>query len=307
MNLGKVGIWTFALDVTPWPQAVEVLAEVEELGYGAVWVPEVVAKDALVHCGAAAVGERADRGRHRHRLHLGPRPPRHVAGAQDDHRGATRIAFCWVSASATSRWSRAFHGADYAKPYSKMREYLDAMDQAPYFAAPPTAEPQRVLAALGPRMLELAATRANGAHPYFVPVRAHRVRPRHPRGGPLSCARSRRWCSPPTPPRRAIPRAGPHDDATSGCPTTRTTSGGSGYGDDDFAGGGSDRLFDAIVAWGDVDAIAARVKAAPRRRRRSRLHPGPRRQPGPPPPRGVAGARSGAGWVRPLRRPAPCG
>ena len=49
--------------------------------------------------------------------------------------------------------------------------------------------------------------------------------------------------------------------STSGCPTTRTTCAQFGYGDDDFAEQGSDRLVDAIVAWGDIDAIATRVQA----------------------------------------------
>ncbi|MGH2590965.1 MAG: LLM class F420-dependent oxidoreductase, partial [Actinomycetota bacterium] len=64
----------------------------------------------------------------------------------------------------------ARRGASYARPVSVMREYLDAMSRAPSSAPEPEAYPRMVLAALGPRMLGLAAERTLGAHPYFVPV-----------------------------------------------------------------------------------------------------------------------------------------
>jgi probable F420-dependent oxidoreductase len=62
-----------------------------------------------------------------------------------------------------------FRGRRYEKPVATMRAYLDAMDAAPFDAVPPASKPLRVLAALGPKMLQLAAERADGAHPYFVP------------------------------------------------------------------------------------------------------------------------------------------
>src|SRR5207248_7307064 len=58
---------------------------------------------------------------------------------------------------------------DYSKPYSKMVQYLDEMDAALFMAVGPSERPTTVLAALGPKMLRLAAERAGGAHPYFVP------------------------------------------------------------------------------------------------------------------------------------------
>src|SRR5947208_15716058 len=69
-------------------------------------------------------------------------------------------------------------GEHYERPLTKMRSYLDGMDAAPYMAEAPTSQPQRVLAALGPKMLGLAAERAAGAHPYFVPVE-YTARRRH--------------------------------------------------------------------------------------------------------------------------------
>ncbi len=59
-------------------------------------------------------------------------------------------------------------GNDYGKPYTTMKNYLERMYASPYTAVPPAVEPKVVIAALGPRMLELAGTVANGAHPYFT-------------------------------------------------------------------------------------------------------------------------------------------
>jgi probable F420-dependent oxidoreductase len=258
MNLGKVGIWTFAFDATPWPRAVEVLAEVEELGYGALWVPEVVAKDALVHSalllsaseriviatGIASIWARGPLAMSQaHKTITEAHPDRFLLGVGVSHQPVVE----------------GYHGSDYSKPYSKMREYLDAMDQATYFAAPPTTEPQRVLAALGPRMLGLAATRANGAHPYFVPVE-HTAFARSLLGdGSLLCPEQAVALTTDANEARSLART--HMRMYLGLPNYTNNLRRFGYGDEDFADGGSDRLFDAIVAWGDVDAIAARVKA----------------------------------------------
>src|SRR5690606_7234842 len=59
-------------------------------------------------------------------------------------------------------------GLDYSKPLTRMREYLAAMDNAPYGGPQPAEPPPRLLAALGPKMLELAASQADGAHPYWT-------------------------------------------------------------------------------------------------------------------------------------------
>ena len=258
MELGKVGIWTFAFDATPWPRAKDALAEVEELGYGAVWVPEVVAKDALVHSAlllsaserivvATGIASMWARGplamSQAHKTITEAHPDRFLLGIGVSHQPAVE----------------GFHRADYSKPYSKMVAYLDAMDRALYLATPPTTEPRRVLAALGPRMLELAAERADGAHPYFVPVEHTAFAREHL--GPDS------WLCPEqavvleTDPGRARTLARKATSMYLGLPNYTNNLRRFGFGDDDFADGGSDRLVDAIVAWGDTDAIAARVAA----------------------------------------------
>ena len=77
--------------------------------------------------------------------------------------------------------SVAARGGTYARPLATMRAYLDRMDSAPYTGHEPEQPVERLLAALGPRMLDLAAERTAGAHPYFVPVEH------------TAFARERRW------------------------------------------------------------------------------------------------------------------
>ena len=150
-------------------------------------------------------------------------------------------------------------GHDYAKPLSAMARYLDAMDQAPFVALAPTTAPKRIIAALAPKMLALAAERTWGSHTYFVPPE-HTARARAALGAEALLA-----------PEQAVVL---ETDAT----TARTIARGHmamylalpnyvnnlarlGFGPDDVASGGSDRLVDAIVAWGDLEAIVRRVRA----------------------------------------------
>ena len=169
-------------------------------------------------------------------------------------------------------------GESYDRPLDYMRRYLEAMAASVHSSPEPTIAPTVVLAALGPRMLELAAEAADGAHPYFVttehvrraravlgagkllapelavvleedPVQARRLARLHTASFYLTApnyVRALRWL---------------------------------GWTDADFADGGSDALVDAIVAWGDATAIAARVAAVLRCRRRPRLPPAGDRDP----------------------------
>jgi probable F420-dependent oxidoreductase len=153
--------------------------------------------------------------------------------------------------------SVATRGGSYGKPLAAMRAYLDAMDAAQYRA--PEAESPRVLAALGPKMLELAAERTRGAHPYFVPVEHTRLARETMGNGPLLA------------PEQAVVLATDADEARERArghmryylelPNYRNNLLRLGYGEDDLADAGSDRLVDAIVAWGDESAIAERVQA----------------------------------------------
>ena len=117
---------------------------------------------------------------------------------------------------------------------------------------------RRVLAALRPRMLELAAARAAGAHPYFVPV-DHTARARDILGpGPLLAPEVAVVLE--EDPARAREIARGYTTGYLGLPNYAGNLRTLGYDDDDVAGGGSDRLVDAVVAWGNAAAIAERVR-----------------------------------------------
>jgi probable F420-dependent oxidoreductase len=139
-----------------------------------------------------------------------------------------------------------------------MRQYLDGMDSAAESFTPNRARVPRVLAALRRRMLELARDRADGAHTYFVP-------PEHTRQarellGPDRLLIPEQAVYIGTDPAQARAVAREHTRFYLGLPNYVNNLKQLGFTDDDLAGAGSDRLVDAIVAWGDVDTIAARIR-----------------------------------------------
>ncbi len=143
----------------------------------------------------------------------------------------------------------------YTRPYSHMVEYLDTLDAA---AGPSVARERRVLAALGPRMLRLAAERAAGAHPYFVPV-GHTVRAREELGADALLAPEVTVLlekNPSTARKAAREFTTGYLSLANYANNLRSL----GFGDNDLAGGGSDRLVDAVVAWGGPDRIANHIR-----------------------------------------------
>jgi probable F420-dependent oxidoreductase len=149
-------------------------------------------------------------------------------------------------------------GHEYRKPVTAMREYLDQMDHAPYVPPPPPEPPLRVLAALRLRMLELARDRADGAHPYLV-TPEHTFRAREILGdGPLLAPEQGVLLE--TDPARARAAGRQHVSRYLQLPNYVNNFRELGFFDADFADGGSDRLIDALVAWGDVDAVVARIR-----------------------------------------------
>jgi probable F420-dependent oxidoreductase len=141
-----------------------------------------------------------------------------------------------------------------------MGRYLDGMDKAAsaYRAIRPAEIPPRVLAALGPRMLALAAERAQGAHPYLVT-------PEHTAKARAALGHSP-WLLPEqavvleTSPDQARAIARRHISRYLDLPNYTNNWRRLGFNDDDLMGQGSDRLIDALVAWGDVEAVTRRVK-----------------------------------------------
>ena len=139
-----------------------------------------------------------------------------------------------------------------------MRAYLDALDQAPYQAVPPPSKPPRVLAALGPKMLQLSAERTDGAHPYNTTPQ-HTAQAREVLGaGPLLCPEQAVILETNPVKARAIARKFLAIYLT--LPNYTNNFLRLGFQEADFANGGSDKLIDAIIAWGDLKTVLNRIQ-----------------------------------------------
>jgi len=269
MELGTRAVWA-SLDGYTLAEAVEAAQRVEALGYKTLWIPMSMRRDLMVTAsqvlanteelivatGILPIFERA--------------PAVMAAGHQtlDELSGGRFILGLGVSHAPIVE---GMHGLSYGPPLTAMREYLDAMDRGPNLQAllggeAPSAEapvvqsePPGVLAALGPKMLALSRDRAQGAHPYFMP-------PEHTRDAREILGPDAWLCpevkvvleSDPTTARAAARAAGATNIALE---NYRKNWRPYGFDDADFADGGSDRLIDATVAWGnqaDVEAFIGR-------------------------------------------------
>ena len=144
----------------------------------------------------------------------------------------------------------------YQKPLTAMREWLDGLDAQPNGGIPKS---NRLLAALGPKMLELAATRTSGTHPYLI-TPEYTAKIRETIGdGPLIAAEQGVILETDPEKARAIGR-----EALAGylmLPNYTNNMQRFGFTEEDVANGGSDRLVDALIVWGDEETIAERVTA----------------------------------------------
>jgi len=258
MDVGGVGIWTAQLDLQPAAQAREAAAELDELGFGALWVPEAVGREPISH--AAVLLDATER------LVVATgvavifgRLPGVAAAAQRllaDDSGGRFLLGLGVSHAAMVEGMLA---QVWDKPLTRMRDYLDAMDDAFTVSPAPAEDPPRVLAALGPKMLELAATRAWGALTYFVPVEHTAGARQHLGDGPMLLVEQAAVLTSDPDAARGIGRK--HMAIYLTLPNYVNNLRRQGWGDDDLAAGGSDALVDALVAWGDAEAVAGRVAA----------------------------------------------
>jgi probable F420-dependent oxidoreductase len=147
------------------------------------------------------------------------------------------------------------HDGDYSKPFSAVSEYLDALDS---LGQPPPE--RRLLAALGPRMLDLAASRAAGSIPYFVPVEHTRYSRERLGPGPLLAPEMACVLDPDPERARAKARQFAASYLRLGNYRGAVLRTGA-FAEEDFADGGSDRLLDAVVPQGSAERIAAAARA----------------------------------------------
>jgi probable F420-dependent oxidoreductase len=252
-----VGVWSFSLQTRNAAEAQSAVGGYEALGVQATWIPESIgSKDVLAHAAILLAGSA------RMVIATGianiyARDPMAMAN------GARALADAWpgrfvLGIGVSHAPSVGARGGTYGKPIETMTAYLDAMAAATY-AAPAPAEPvPLVLAALGPRMLSLAAERTDGAHPYFVPVEhTAMARERLGAGGFLAVEVTAVMDTDAV---RARDVARAFAQRYLALPNYANNLRRLGWSDEDVAGGGSDRLIDAVVAQGSVEAVAARVR-----------------------------------------------
>lgn len=255
--LGRIGVWSFALGAQPAAKERDAAAEIELLGFGAIWFGEgVESREAFGHAAwLLASTERAVVASGI--ANIWARDPAAMANGwrmlTDAYPNRFLLGIGVSHAPAVAR-----RGATYARPVSAMRDYLDAMDRAASTAPEPEAYPRLVLAALGPRMLELAAERSLGAHPYFVPVEHTAFARQRLGSGPVLAVEQTVVLESDPSEARAIARGFALDYLqTANYANNLKRMGWTGA---DISGQGSDALIDAVVAWGDVDRIALRVR-----------------------------------------------
>lgn len=254
-DLGPVGVWASQLGLVPADDAGAAARRIEELGYGTIWVGEADGRHALLHAGM-------------------------LLEATEQVTVATGIANIWArDAQATINGARTLaeaydgrfvlgigashaplverRGREYGKPYSEMVRYLAAMREADYTSPRPAQEPDVVLAALGPKMLALAAEEADGAHTFLVPV-AHTARARQAMGeGPVVAPEQAAAVAEDRSAARAL--AEDHVRKYLSLPNYRRNLERLGYPEEELDAV-SDRVFDDLVAWGGHDRIVERVR-----------------------------------------------
>lgn len=258
-RLGRVGVWTLEGDRMSAAEEREFAREIERLGYRTLWIAEtVVSKEIFAHLALLLSGtERLILASGIANLHA--HDPYAMANGgrtlADAFPGRIVLGIGVSHAPAVARRS----GGPYEHPLELMRSFLDAMDASTWVLPEPDPPAPRVLAALGPRMLELAAARSAGAHPYLVPVEHTPIARKALGPGPLLAPEQKVLLE--TDPVEARRVARIHLRRYLRLDNYTNNLGRLGWADDDLANEGSDRLVDAIVAWGDEAAIAARVRA----------------------------------------------
>lgn len=254
--IGRLGIWT-SLDSISLAEAAECAVAVEQMGYGALWMPEAVGRDPFVVIAhLAAVTDRLMLATGIANIYARDAMAMNaIRNSLDELSGGRLILGLGVSHAELVDGLR---GHDYRRPVATMQAYLERMSSSVYVPALPPQRGLQVLAALRPKMLELAAQHSDGAHPYFV-TPEHTARAREILGPNAVLA-----------PEQAVLRVSDAAEARSiarahmatylalpnYCNNLLTL----GFEASDFADGGSNRLVDAIVAWGDENTLMQRIE-----------------------------------------------
>lgn len=256
IEIGTFGVWSGTLDLQPTGAVREAVAELDEMGWGCLWRPESTGREPFVSAAlyldacdrmAVATGIAQTYARH-------PLTTMAAARTLDEAFPGRFLLGLGVSHAPLVEGVRKL---DYSTPLADMSAHLDDMDAAPFTALGRDGRPPRVLAALGPKMLALAAEKADGAHPYFT-TPEHTALARSILG-PDKFLAPEHMVMVETDPIKARTVARANMARYLRLPNYTNNLLRLGFSDDDITSV-SDRLVDAIVLWGDVDSIAERVR-----------------------------------------------
>ena len=255
-RLSTTGVWYFT-DGMSAGEAAEFAGWIEQLGYSTLWLPDTIGRDPFAH--VAWLASQTERLQYATGIasifHRHPGAMRQVAATLAEQTGGRFVLGLGVSHAPMVAGLR---GLDYSKPLSQMRDYLAAMDAAPYRGPDPAEPAPRLLAALGPRMIELSRDMADGAHPYFT-TPEHTASTRELLGpGKLLCVEQKVVLSTDASAARAA--AISTISVYAGLPNYRNNWKRLGFSDDEISEN-DDRFVDAVVAWGDADTLRSRVQA----------------------------------------------
>jgi probable F420-dependent oxidoreductase len=245
MGIGRIGIWSsyrpFGIE-----HAGEAAKLAEQLGYGVWWVggsPHVPDVRPILEATSTLVAATGI-------LNVWINDPGETAAAdaalRRDFPGRFMLGIGIGHREATS---------DYRRPLTTMRAFLDGLDASP---TPPPVD-ERCLAALGPKMLDLAGERTAGTHTYFVPVEHTRFARRRLGSGKLVAPEVA--CVVDTDPVRAKAVARKYAQLYLGLRNYTKNLLDFGFTEDDLSGGGSDRLIDAVIPQGSAEEIAEVLRA----------------------------------------------
>ena len=256
MELGKLGVWV-SMDSMTAAVAAAFAKRVEDWGYAALWIPESRGRNALVHSSWLLANTQ--------RLIVATgiantyaRDPMAMANGQRGLNEQSDGRFLLGVGVSHRPMVQGLRGHTYGKPVATMRDYLEGMRDAPYQAPMPSEKPLTIVAALGPRMMALSSELADGAHPYNTTPQ-HTAQARSILGpGKLLCPEV--WVLLETNPAAARRAAREALSRYLQLENYVNSWRREGFGDHDLVGGGSERLLDAMVAWGDERAIRARIQ-----------------------------------------------
>lgn len=256
-RLGRIGVWSNTFERLPNREMGDAARYVESLGYGALWFPESLGSKEVFAQSALLLGATSRIGVAPGIANIYARDAMAMANGARTLEDAFPGRFV-LGMGVSHAPSVGARGGVYRQPLATMRTFLDAMDAAPTTLRD-AAMPPRLIAALGPRMLELGGARADGVHPYFVPL-DHTVLARAA-AGPDACVAVEIACILESDAATAREIARFYTKRYLSLDNYRNNLRRLGWSAADVADAGSDRLVDALVAWGEPGRVRERVEA----------------------------------------------